>query len=99
MPVSDLLAIFGAPEADAELISEIARLHPSRVTVLMQDADPDWAFDDSVAGMRLRERLGDLLTEIERRTGASVAGMAGDREQLLGRRFDLELSGRAPVAV
>jgi len=95
--MSDLLAIFGAPEADAELLSEITRLHPSRVTVLMQDVDPNWAFDNSPEGTRLRGRLAELLTAIEGRTGASVAGMAGDREQLQGWRFDREVTGRSPV--
>jgi hypothetical protein len=95
--MSDLLAIFGAPEADAELVSEIARLHPSRVTVLMQDVDPDWAVDESPEGTRVRRRLAELLTAIEGRTGASVAGTAGDRDQLLGWRFDREVMGRSPV--
>ncbi len=95
--MSDVLAIFGAPDQDDELVAEITRLHPSRVTVLLADLDSDWAFDDSPGGDRLRERLAGLLTAIELRTGARVAGTAGDREQLLGRRFDRELSSGAPV--
>ena len=46
----------------------------------------------------LRDRLAALMALIERRTGATVVGVAGDREQLLGWRFDRELSSRLPVA-
>jgi hypothetical protein len=93
MPMSDLLAIFGAPESDSELLSEISRLHPSRVTVLVSDVDSDWASGDSQDANSVRQRLANLLTAIERRTGATVAGLAGDRDQLLGWRFDREVSG------
>ncbi|MFZ0042407.1 MAG: hypothetical protein WAK93_13935 [Solirubrobacteraceae bacterium] len=95
--MSDLLAIFGPPETDAEVLGEISRLHPSRVTVLVEDVDVGWAYDDSPSGARLRERLASLLTAIETGTGASVAGFAGHRDQLRGWRFDREVSGHAPV--
>jgi len=95
--MSDLLAIFGAPEGDAEVLGEISRLHPSRVTVLVEEAGTDWAYDDSPSGARLRERLAELLTAIEHETGASVSGLVGHRDQLVGWRFDREISGRTPI--
>ncbi|MGH2872855.1 MAG: hypothetical protein ACRDL5_10405 [Solirubrobacteraceae bacterium] len=92
--MSDLLAIFGPSDSDERLIGEIERLHPSRVTVLIEDVDPGWAADETPAGRRLRDRLAALLATIERRTGATVTGLAGSRSQLAGWRFDREVSGR-----
>jgi hypothetical protein len=96
--MSDLLAIFGSSDSDAELIGEIARLHPTRVTVLIEDVDADWALDETPAGVELRDRLASLMAAIERLTGAAVTGLAGSRDQLIGWRFDREVSGRTPVA-
>ena len=95
--MSDLLVIFGTPETDAEVLSEISRLHPHRVTVLVEDVDADWAYDDSPSGMRVRERLAELMTAIERVSGATVSGLAGHRDQLRGWRFDREITGRTPI--
>lgn len=97
--MSDLLAIFGPADTDASLIGEIARLHPSRVTVLIENVDEDWALDDSPAGIELRNHLASLMAAIERDTGAAVTGLAGSREQLVGWRFDREVGGRAAVPV
>ncbi|HZE05320.1 MAG TPA: hypothetical protein VE127_08860 [Solirubrobacteraceae bacterium] len=96
--MSDLLAIFGAAETDAAVIGEIARLHPRRVTVLIEDVDAGWALDDSPAGIELRDRLAALMAAIERQTGATVTGLAGSRSQLVGWRFDHEVGGRTPIA-
>jgi hypothetical protein len=96
--MSDLLAIFGPSDSDRELISEISRLHPNRVTVLIEDVDANWAYDESPAGVGLRNRLAALMAAIERQTGATVNGLAGSRDQLLGWRFDREVSGHTPVA-
>ena len=96
--MSDLLAIFGPSDSDAELIKEIARLHPTRVTVLIEDVDADWALDETPNGMELRNRLAALMAAIERDTGAIVTGLAGSRDQLIGWRFDREVTGRTPVA-
>ncbi len=96
--MSDLLAVFGPAESDSELIGEISRLRPTRVTVLIEDVDAHWAFDDSPSGVGLRDRLAALMATIERRTGATVTGLAGSREQLAGWRFDREVAGRTPVA-
>lgn len=97
--MSDLLAVFGKTGSDSELVGEIARLRPTRVTVLIEDVDPDWAMDDSPSGLRLRDRLAALLAAIERRTGATVTGLAGSRAQLRGWRFDRVIGGRAPLPV
>jgi hypothetical protein len=96
--MSDLLAIFGPSDSDSDLISEISRLHPTRVTVLIGDVDANWAYDDSSAGVELRDRMAALMAAIERETGAIVTGLAGSRDQLIGWRFDREVSGRSPVA-
>jgi len=97
--MSDLLAIVGPSDAEDELLDEIASWRPERVTVLVQDGDKDWAFDESLSGHALRDRLAGLLQAIERRTGASVVGMVGDPDQLLGWRFDQVLTSRVPLAV
>jgi hypothetical protein len=89
--MSDLLAIFGPSETDAELLTKIASARPDRVTILIEDVDSD------LAGDELRERLAVLMASIEGRTGATVVGLAGARTQLLGWRFDREVS--SPVAV
>jgi hypothetical protein len=94
--MSDVLATFGLSDTDSELISEIARLHPTRVTVLIEDVGSDWAMDESPAAAELRDRLAALMAEIERDTGAAVTGLAGSRAQLVGWRFDREV-GRTPV--
>src|ERR1700753_67851 len=96
--MSDLLAIFGPSDSDSDLISEISRLHPGRVTVLIEDVDDNWAYDETAAGVDLRNRLAALMAAIERDTGATVTGLAGSRDQLVGWRFDREVSGRSPGA-
>jgi hypothetical protein len=37
------------------------------------------------------------MAAIEGQTGATVLGLAGERSQLLGWRFDRELAARTPV--
>ena len=95
--MSDLLAIFGPSDNDCDLIGEISRLHPALVTVLIEDVDANWAYDESPAGIELRDRLAALMAAIERDTGATVTGLAGSRDQLLGWRFDREVSGSTPI--
>jgi hypothetical protein len=96
--MSDLLAIVGPADADDELLEEIARCRPHRVTVLVADTSPDWAADETDPGQAVRERLAELLAAIERRTGAAVVGLAGDPDQLLGWRFDRVVGGGVPLA-
>jgi hypothetical protein len=86
--MSDLLAIIGPVDGDGQLLDEIARRRPHRVTVLVDQAGPDWGSDESTLGHARRDRLAGLLAAIERRTGAVVVGLAGSREQLRGWRFD-----------
>ncbi len=94
----DLLLIAGAEDRDEDLLEETVTARPRRVTVLIEDAGREWAWDDSPAGLALRERLAQLLHSIERRTDARVIGLAGDREQLFGWHFDTVVGGRLPVA-
>ena len=96
--MSDLLAIFGAADEDVELLNGIAACRPDRVTVLIEDTGTELVNADSSAGMALRDRLAVLMATIEQDTGAIVVGLAGDREQLAGWRFDRELAPRVPVA-
>ncbi len=96
--MSDLLATFGPPEADAELLDEIAANRPDRVTLLIEDTDADLIHDDSPAGHALRTRLARLMAEVEVRTNAAVVGVAGERSQLVGWRFDRELAPPLPLA-
>lgn len=97
--MSDLLAIVDKTNSDEQLVDEIVRRHPDRVTVLVEDDHFDWGSDDSVRGRALRDRIAQLLATIETRTGAAVVGLAGSREQLSGWRFDRVVDGHGPVAI
>jgi hypothetical protein len=79
---------------DPELLDEIEWRRPDRVTVLVEDGRDDWATDDSAKGRALRDRLALLMRAIEERTGAAVVGLAGNRAQLRGWRFDRVVGGR-----
>jgi hypothetical protein len=96
--MSELLAIVGPDEQEEQLLEEIASWRPKRVTLLVADHNGDWAQDDSPAGVAVRDRIATLLVAIELRTGATVVGLAGDRDQLFGWRFDHVVGGRLPVA-
>lgn len=98
--MSDILAIIDRTQTDEELLDEIALRHPDKVTVLVEGERSDWADDESATGRALRDRLARLLAAIEQRTGASVIGLAGSSDQLVGWRFDRIVGGRqrpAPV--
>lgn len=99
--MTDVLAIVGPSDADTDdqLLEEIARRRADRVTVLIEEQEPNWASDESESGRALRDRLARLLQAIEVRTGAIVVGLAGSREQLRGWRFDRIVGGRAPLTV
>jgi hypothetical protein len=97
--MTDLLAIINPTASDEALLDEIERRHPHRVTVLLEDGEADLAQDDSPKGRALRDRLAALLAAIEQRTGAVVVGLAGNRDQLRGWRFDRVVGGRPPLAV
>ena len=96
--MTDLLLIVGAEDRDEDLLAQAVTARPRRVTVLIEDNHHDWAMDDSPAGVALRDRLARLLHSIERRTNARVIGLAGDRAQLFGWRFDRVLGGQLPIA-
>jgi hypothetical protein len=96
--MSDLLAIVGPSEDEAELLEKIAYARPNRVTVLVETTDEDWGSTDSEPGRAFRDRIAKLLAMIERRTGAIVVGTAGSREQLRGWRFDRVVGARAALA-
>ena len=96
--MTELLAIIDDHNTDDELIAEIARRHPYRVTVLLEDDAADLAGDDSARGRAIRDRLAALLAGIEQRTGAIVVGLAGSRDQLRGWRFDRVIGGRPHAA-
>jgi hypothetical protein len=93
--MSDLLAVFDAAnrDQDRDLIDEIAAHRPHRITVLIEDPDTGLMSDESDADA-LRDRLARLMATIEARTGATVLGLAGQRSQLIGWRFDRELAAR-----
>jgi hypothetical protein len=86
--MTDVLAVIRHQDGAAELLDELARRPPDRVTVLLEADAPDWGSDDSEAGVDRRDRLAALLHAIEDRTGAVVVGLAGDSDQLRGWRFD-----------
>lgn len=93
--MSDILAIFDDSDSDEQLVAEIALRHPDRVTVLLEDGDPQ--LDESPRGRALSDRLAKLLAAIEQRTGAVVVGLAGSREQLRGWRFDRIVGSHGPL--
>jgi hypothetical protein len=94
--MSDLLAVITSEDRDDELLEELQRRHPDRVTVLLEGGSLE---DESDTGRALRDRLASLLHAIEQRTGAIVVGLAGDRDQLRGWRFDRIVGGRQPLPV
>ena len=96
--MSDLLAVFSGAEDDADLMARITSYRPDRVTVLVTGGDSELTADDSSHAEVVRDRLAVLMATIEHRTGATVIGLAGDRTQLVGWRFDRELGAREPVA-
>jgi hypothetical protein len=97
--MSDLLAIVGDEENDEQLLVEIARRHPDRVTVLVEDGDADLGLEGPSPGSAMRDRLARLLRAIELRTGAVVVGLAGSPSELRGWRFDRVVGARGPLPV
>ena len=84
--MSDLLAVVGDEITDEELLIEIARRRPDRVTVLAEEE-------------RDEDRAASLVDAIEERTGADVVGLADSRSQLRGWRFDRVVGDNAPGGV
>jgi hypothetical protein len=96
--MSDLLAIIEPNDRNEDLLDEIVRYRPDRVTVLVDGGEQGWGSEESETADATRARLAMILTAIELRTGASVIGLAGDRDQLEGWRFDRIVGGQVPVA-
>ena len=94
--MSDLLAVITSEDRDAELLAELEWRHPDRVTVLLEGGNLE---DESDTGRALCDRLAALLHAIEQRTGGIVVGLAGNRDQLRGWRFDRIVGGRQPLPV
>jgi hypothetical protein len=86
--MTDVLAVIRPQDGAGQLLDELARRRPDRVTVLLEGDAPGWGSDESAAGVARREKLAALLHAIEDRTGAVVVGLAGDSDQLRGWRFD-----------
>jgi len=84
--MSDLLAVVGHETDDEDLLTEIARRRPDRVTVLAEEE-------------RDEDRVASLVEAIEERTGADVVGLADSRSQLRGWRFDRVVGDNTPPAV
>jgi hypothetical protein len=98
--MTDVLAVIRDQDDAGELLDELARRRPERVTVLLETDAPGWGSDESEAGVARRDKLAGLLHAIEDRTGAVVVGLAGDSGQLRGWRFDrvVRSSGDAALA-
>ena len=92
--MSDLLAIVDANQTPEELVAEIIRRHPDRVTLLIEDGSLLLGGDLVTRG----RALAALRAAIEAGTGAVVVGLANSREQLRGWRFDRIVGGRQPAA-
>jgi len=84
--MSDLLAVVGDEITDEDLLTEIARQRPDRVTVLAEEESDE-------------DRVASLVDAIEERTGADVVGRADSRSQLRGWRFDRVVGDSAPAGV
>jgi hypothetical protein len=98
--MTDVLAVITPDDGSEELLDGLTRCRPDRVTVLLEEQAPRWGSDDSEAGVARRDRLAALLHAIEKRTGATVVGLAGDFDQLRGWRFDrvVRANAAAPLA-
>jgi hypothetical protein len=96
--MTELLIITGTDQRDEELLEQIGSAKASRVTVLIEAGERNWAQEDSPSARALRDRLAALLARIEQRTGAVVVGLAGDAEQLRGWRFDRVIDARIALA-
>jgi hypothetical protein len=93
--MTDVLAVIRPEDGDEELLEGLTKARPHRVTVLLEEQAPDWGSDETRAGVARRDRLAALLHAIERRTGATVVGTAGEADQLRGWRFDRVVRAKA----
>lgn len=98
--MTDVLAVITPHDGSDDLLHDLTKCRPHRVTVLLEEQAPGWGSDESEAGVARRDRLAALLHTIEDRTGATVVGLAGDSDQLRGWRFDRVVRAKpaAPLA-
>ena len=73
--MSDVLAIVGPFDTDEELLEQIARRRPDRVTVLLEDESTDLGSDESSAAGAMRDRLAAQIAAhpLHREITATVA--------------------------
>jgi len=95
--MSDILAIVDQNNTDELLVEEIARRHPDRVTVLLEDGQVDSRLDDSPRAAP-GATPGKAAAAIEQRTGAVVVGLAGSASSCAAGAFDriVGAMGRSP---
>jgi hypothetical protein len=93
--MTDVLAVIRPEDRPDELLEDLTKCRPDRVTVLLEEEAPDWGSDESEAGVARRDRLAALLHGIEHCTGATVVGLAGGSDQLRGWRFDRVVGAEA----
>jgi hypothetical protein len=89
----EILLIAGPEGRDDELVAAAAAHHPCRVTILIAASDPSWGWSELRAAKARRDRLAQLLTTVERATGAIVVGLVGDPARVDGGRFDAVVGG------
>jgi hypothetical protein len=89
--MTSVLAIASDPALDTDLVDEVRRTRPDRVTVLLLAsgfAADTWAWRDGPRERALRDRLARLLAHVEARTGAAVTGLVGDSAALDSADYD-----------
>ncbi|MBS1869557.1 MAG: hypothetical protein JSS99_07830 [Actinobacteria bacterium] len=93
MTNAEVLLIAGPDARDDELVAAAAAHRPRRVTVLIEAQDPSWCWSEQHVAATRRDRLAELLTVVERATGASVIGLVGNAGELDLGGFDAIVGG------
>lgn len=93
MTNEQILLIAGPDGHDDELVAVTAAHRPRRVTVLIEADDPSWSWSERRSASARRDRLAELLTTVERATGASVVGLVGNPAELELGGFDAVVDG------
>jgi hypothetical protein len=91
---TDILLIAGPQDSDEELVAAAAAADPLRVTILIDQDDPTWSWNETPDAAARRDRLAALLTATEIATGAAVVGTIGDPVQLQLAAYDFVVGGR-----
>jgi hypothetical protein len=93
MTTKEILLIAGPGGRDDELVAAAAAHRPRRVTVLIEARDPSWGWSERRVASVRRDRLAEILTAVERATGATVVGLVGDAADLELGGFDAIVGG------